>query len=105
MLFVPSSRTLALHRDGLERRVDLAVEADRAAPDDVLVAADPVLGEERVAALLEIGEHDGVVDVAEPVEVAPAHLHAVAAGVHAASSTATPSASRSAGERRTRSSA
>ena len=51
---------------------------DRAAPDHVLVAADAVLLQERVAPLLEVGEHDGVVDVAEPVEVAPAHLHPVA---------------------------
>ena len=35
----PSSRDRALHGDRLERRVDLAVEADRAAADDVLVAA------------------------------------------------------------------
>ena len=66
----------------------------------------PQLGEEGVAALLEVGEDDGVVDVAEAVEVAPAHLHPVPAVLaHAASSTGTPSASRRAGVRRTRSSA
>ena len=84
----PSSRTRALDDDRL-RRVDLAVEVDRAAPDDVLGAVDSVLGQEGVAPLLEVGEDDGVVDVAEPVEVAPAHLHPVAGlGAHAGSSTA-----------------
>ena len=39
----------------------------------------PCSGEEAVAALLEVGEGDRVVDVAEAVDVAPAHLHPVAA--------------------------
>ena len=94
----------ALHGHRLEGRVDLALEADRAAPHHVLVAADAVILQERVPPLLEIGEHDGVVDVAEPVEVAPAHLHAVPGVAHAASS-ARPSARRSGAERRTSSSA
>ena len=66
----------------------------------------PQLRQEGIASLLQVGEDDGVVDVAEPVEVAPAHLHPVPGGVaHAASSSGAPSASRSAGVRRTRSSA
>ena len=73
----------ALHGHRLEGRVDLAAEAHRAAPDDVLLAADAVLLQERVPSLLEVGEHDRVVDVAEPVEVAPAHLHAVPGVGHA----------------------
>ncbi len=42
----------------------------------------PALRQKGVAALLEIGEDDGVVHVAESIDVAPAHLHAV--GAHAA---------------------
>ena len=72
---------------------------DRAAPDDVLVAADPALAQERVAALLEVGEHDGVVDVPERVDVAPAHLHPVSGrrrSCRRLPTRSTPSASRSA---------
>ena len=96
----------ALHRHRLEGRVDLAAEVHRAAPDDVLVAADAVLLQERVPPLLEVGEHDGVVDVAQPVEVAPAHLHAVAGlAAHAGSSAECPGPGAAVRERRTRSSA
>ncbi len=63
-----------------------------AAADHVLVAADPVLGEEGVAPLLEVGEDDRVIDVPEAVEVLPAGLDRMAAFAHA-------KASRSAGVR------
>ena len=69
-LEVPSSptphSTVTVPRAGSISRV----VADRAAADHVLVAADPALAQEGVAALLEVGEDDGVVDVAEAVEVA-----------------------------------
>ena len=95
----------ALHGHRLEGRVDLVAEVDRAAPDHVLVAADAVLLQEGVAALLEVGEDDGVVDVAQPVEVAPAHLHAVAASPLMTPPQRQSQAWRSGCERRTRSSA
>ena len=69
----------ALHGDRLEGGVDLPLELHGAAPDHVLVPPDPARRQERVAPLLQIGQDDGVVDVAEAVEVPPAHLHRVAA--------------------------
>ena len=101
---VPQLANGALDGDRLEGRIDLAVELDRAAPHHVLVAGDSARLEERVAALLQVRQDDRVVDVAEPVEVAPAHLHRVTR-VHAGSPTTRPRARRSGSEPRTSSSA
>src|SRR6478672_10286979 len=94
----------ALDRHGLEGGVYLGPEVHGAPPDDVLVAPDAVLLQERVPPLLEIRQHDGVVDVAQPVEIAPPHLHPVAVGVaHRPTPPWRPSASRSGAKLRTRS--
>ena len=100
----PRSRTAHCDRHGLEPRIDLASEVHRAPADHVLVAPDAVLLQECVASLLQVGQDHGVIDVAEPVEIAPPHLHPVSRALTLVPP-GSPSASRSPAEPFTRSSA
>jgi hypothetical protein len=76
---------------------DLAAIVDRDAGEHVLelaVTGTQVGLHPAIAALLEVGEEDGVVDVAEAVQVAPADLDALLAGRHAGIMVAVGSSAR-----------